>query len=116
MNRIAKVLRMEFKTTAANKAFIIITILGPFLLLLVTLVPSLIARNAATSDQSAVVGIIGGDGMFFDALDRTADQSTITFIRPTDRVEAESLVSEKKISSFIDIPESYLGTDKIGCL
>ena len=44
MNRLLKVIKMEFKITAVNKAFIIITILGPFLLLAVTILPTLLAH------------------------------------------------------------------------
>jgi ABC-2 type transport system permease protein len=47
MNKLWRVARHEFKVTAANKAFVILTILGPFLILAVTVLPGLLSNNLA---------------------------------------------------------------------
>jgi ABC-2 type transport system permease protein len=43
--RLWKIIRMEFRLTAANRAFLILTILGPFLISAVTVLPSLMSRR-----------------------------------------------------------------------
>jgi ABC-2 type transport system permease protein len=108
MTRILRVLRMEFKTTAANKAFIIITILGPFLLLLVTLLPTWITRSTAQVDEATVVGVVGADRTMMVALEDTAVRSPLVFISANDKQEMEKAVLDNEIQAFIVMPADYL--------
>ena len=63
MNRMLTVLRWEFKRAAANKAFVIMTIIGPFLILGMTVLPSLLVREQAMAAGSklAVAGATPGE-------------------------------------------------------
>ena len=45
MTKLRHVVRHEFLLTAANKAYVILTILGPFLIFAVTVLPSLLTRD-----------------------------------------------------------------------
>jgi ABC-2 type transport system permease protein len=45
MKKMLTVLRWEFARTAANKAFVVMTILGPFLILALTVLPSLVVSK-----------------------------------------------------------------------
>lgn len=45
MSRLLAIIRHEFRLMAANKAFVILTILGPFLILAFTVLPGLISMN-----------------------------------------------------------------------
>ena len=44
-SRLWQIIRMEFRLTAANKAFIVLTILGPFLIFAVTVLPTAISSR-----------------------------------------------------------------------
>ena len=41
MHKVFTIIREEFKMTAANRAFILLTILGPFLIGAITILPGL---------------------------------------------------------------------------
>jgi ABC-2 type transport system permease protein len=45
MSKLKHVVRHEFRLTAANKAYVILTILGPFLIFAVTVLPSLLTQE-----------------------------------------------------------------------
>ena len=40
MGKLAKIIRMEFRLTVANRVFVILTIIGPFLIVAITILPS----------------------------------------------------------------------------
>jgi ABC-2 type transport system permease protein len=61
MNKTLLVARHEFLVTAANKAFVAITLLGPILILAVSVLPGLLATSSVASAGS-VVAVVGGDG------------------------------------------------------
>lgn len=60
MNKTWRVARHEFRMTAANKAFVVITILGPFLILGVTVLPTILARNTAAL-PAVTLALSGGE-------------------------------------------------------
>lgn len=58
MSRLWTVTVHEFRRVAANRAFIILTLLGPFLIVAVTVVPALVSRRAERRDvRIAAVGL-----------------------------------------------------------
>ena len=94
--------------TAANKAFIIITILGPFLLAAVTFLPTLLARNAASIDEGTVVAISGGDDVLKDALNKAFKEAPITIYYSQETETLEQAVLDREIQAYIEIPDNYL--------
>jgi len=61
MRKLLKIARHEFRATAANKAFVVITLIGPFLILAVSLLPALAASSG--SKAGSVVALVGGDAI-----------------------------------------------------
>ena len=108
MNKILRIAKMEFRMTAANKAFIIITILGPFLLAAVTFLPTLLARNAASIDEGTVVAISGGDDVLKDALNKAFKEAPITIYYSQETETLEQAVLDREIQAYIEIPDNYL--------
>ena len=49
MSTLGHAIRHEFRMAAANKAFIVLTILGPFIILAVTVLPSLLVRTPGSA-------------------------------------------------------------------
>jgi ABC-2 type transport system permease protein len=101
-------MKMEFKMTAVNKAFIIITILGPFLLFGVSILPSLITRNSAQVDEGTVVGLVGASERLIENLDISLEQSPISIVRGRDEESMIQAVTDKEIAAYVVIPENYL--------
>ncbi len=108
MKRLLKVIKMEFKITAANKAFIIITVLGPFLLLAVTILPTLLVRSSGEVSEGTVIGIAGGDERLMRELERASGETPFSFVRGENAENMREAVLEKDMKAFISVPENYL--------
>ncbi len=61
MSKALIIAKREFLATAANKAFVVITLLGPLLILALTVLPSVVSTSGVAS-AGAVVAVVGGDG------------------------------------------------------
>jgi ABC-2 type transport system permease protein len=59
MSKLWKVTGHEFRRTAGTKAFIILTVLGPFLIIAMTVVPAIVSQRQERSD--VVIALSGGD-------------------------------------------------------
>ncbi len=113
MNKALRIARMEFKMTAANKAFIIITILGPLVIVGMAFLPSLLMQSASAIEEGTTIAIAGGDGKLFDAVTTAAVDSPIRFVRGTDVDELARRVAEREIDGYVVVPEDYLRTDTL---
>ncbi len=59
MNKLKYVIRHEFRLTAANKAFVVLTILGPFLIFAVTVLPSLLTQSPGAVASGKPLAVYG---------------------------------------------------------
>ncbi len=62
MRKLPAIIRYEFKLMAANKAFVILTILGPFLILAVTVLPGLLSMNPKALSGGEPIAIAASSG------------------------------------------------------
>lgn len=93
MPKLFAVARHEFKMAAANKVFIILTILGPFLLLGVTVLPGLLAANPSLISDGVPVAVSGGDAGARAAVREAVEAQKRTLV---DAGEDEEAVAEAK--------------------
>jgi len=107
MNRALKVVKQEFKMTAANKAYVIITIIGPFLILALTVLPSLSSMNT-TVEPGTVVTVVGGDRAFFERARDAAAGADLILIRGNDLAAARKRVLDGSIQGVLVLPDDYL--------
>lgn len=63
MHRLSAIIRHEFKLMTANKAFVILTIIGPFLILGIAVLPGLLALNPKALSGGEPIALSGGDGL-----------------------------------------------------
>jgi len=61
MRKLLLIARREFKLAAANKAFIVITILGPFLIFGVAVLPGLLSANTAVMGSQKPIAVAGAE-------------------------------------------------------
>ncbi|MDP2790374.1 MAG: ABC transporter permease [Rectinemataceae bacterium] len=59
MHRLIHVIRHEFKLTAANKAYVILTLLGPFLIFAITVLPSLLVQEPGAIAKGNPLALYG---------------------------------------------------------
>ena len=78
MGKLLKIIRMEFRLNAANKVFIVLTILGPFLIAAVTILPSLITMSGgAMGAPMTKIALLGADPRFVQEISPAFTQSRI---------------------------------------
>ena len=67
--KLGRIMRMEFRLTTANKAFLVLTILGPFLIVAVTVLPTLLAApQAAPVAEEPRIAVVNADPVFLKEL------------------------------------------------
>ena len=67
MSKLARIIRMEFKLTAANRLFIVLTMLGPFFIAGVALLPSVMSGSAMGGPETRIA-IVGVATPFIEAM------------------------------------------------
>ena len=108
MNRTIKIAQMEFKMTAANKAFIIITILGPFFILAMAFLPNLLVKNAANIEEGTRVVVVGGDDELWNAVTNTTQGSPFELERTNSTEGLDAAVIAGDLQGYVVIPPNYL--------
>jgi ABC-2 type transport system permease protein len=112
MSNVWKVIRQEFKMATATRAFVIITIIGPFLIIAMAVLPSYIA-NRGMAKAKATVAVYGAAEPFLHDLEYASQHSNIEFISSENRKELEELTIKDEINGFVDIPGNYLESEII---
>lgn len=106
-SRLLQIIRMEFRLTAANKAFIVLTLLGPFLIFAVTVLPTAISSRGGMGRASDLrVAVANADAAFLEGIRPALASSRISVIDA--RGTAESLDAEiiaGGIDGYIIMPE-----------
>ena len=91
--RLWKIIRMEFRLTAVNRAFLILTILGPFLISAVTVLPGLLStRGGLGGNAELKIAIANADPRFLEGLRAPFTQNRIRVFEV--RGDAPSLDAE----------------------
>ncbi len=111
MNNMFKIAKQEFKMTAANKAFIIITIIGPFLILALTVLPTLLVDKTMQIEPGTTIGISGIDHNFYNVLSSSLTGSNIEIFQEDNIEKLRKEVTDDKIHGFVTIPDNYLTSD-----
>lgn len=111
-NRLFLVMQREYYAIVAKKSFIISTILVPFLVLLIGVVPVLLAQFNS-SEEAETVTIIDSSGKFAQAFEDTEDYHFVYI--STDRVEPVEELHERYGDSYalITIPADVAVTKKV---
>ena len=108
MNRMIQIARMEFKMTAANKAFIIITILGPFFILAMSFLPTLLAKNSATVEEGTRIIVVGSDDELWSEITSTTIGSPFELVRANSTAGLDTAVIDGDLQGYVVIPDNYL--------
>jgi ABC-2 type transport system permease protein len=103
MSKLWKVVGHEFRMTAATKAFIILTILGPFLLIGMTVVPSLVSQR---SERKGIeLAAVGMPMEVFDQVSAPLGQLGIQLKRSDQAPEElEQQLREEELYGYLVIP------------
>ena len=115
MSKLLKIIRMEFRLTAANKAFIILTILGPFLIAAVTVLPTLlVAPGSALNATETKIAILGAEPSFVAAVAPVLEASKIrvtALSETTDALDADVLAGT--YDGYLVVPRDLASADRL---
>ena len=110
--KMMKVARMEFRLTAANKAFVVITIIGPFLIVAMSVLPSVLAMGGGGADASRVA-LLGNEPLQA-ALEPAFAGSTVVLARvPGDEAALRQAVVSGDIDAYVLLPQDDASTEPI---
>jgi ABC-2 type transport system permease protein len=104
--------RHEFRAIASTKAFLIITILGPFLILAVSVLPSLLSQRMDGIQEGTRIGIVGSNPQLTGALQAVfADEGLI--IEAGDNLEQMKvrMLEDNELEGILEIPGNLIEVD-----
>jgi ABC-2 type transport system permease protein len=105
--KLGRIMGMEFRLTTANKAFIVLTILGPFLIVAVTVLPTLLAApQAAPMAVEPRVAVVNADPEFLQELEEDLLRFGIiasAYGRDTAGLDAQVIAGE--YTGYIKLPD-----------
>ncbi len=113
MPKLFAVIRHEFKLAAANKTFVVLTILGPFLILAITVLPGLLSMNPKTLSGGTPIAVSGGDAAGLAALEAVAanaGRSLVVMSVDADdaRSAAKAKVLDESYAALILLPADWI--------
>ncbi len=106
------VIKQEFRMTAANKAFIVITIIGPFLILAISVLPGLFAGSSTSVPENTKIAVAGVDSTEFSEIAGALQAARINAVREKDPEEVKAAVSEGKYQGLLTLPPDYIDADQ----
>ncbi|MGD0726476.1 MAG: ABC transporter permease [Spirochaetia bacterium] len=109
MSKLAKIIRMEFRLTVANRVFIVLTILGPFLIAAVTILPGLLSTSVAGMGAKATkIALLGADRRFVQEISPALLQSKIEVSAVQGSVESlDSQVKAGAYDGYLVMPPDF---------
>jgi ABC-2 type transport system permease protein len=103
MSKLRRIIEHEFRMVASTKAFIILTILGPFLILGVTVIPTVVTQRAAPKKvQIALLG--ASQGLYGRVAPRLGQLGIGLEQTQESRAQLDQKLAEGQISGYLVIP------------
>jgi len=107
MSKLFEVIRHEFKMVAANKAFVILTIVGPFVLVAISVLPALLSSNTEIKDVD--IAVVGADMDMMQRIEGPLAASNVNVSASSaDRTELEEMVLDGELYGFLELPADIL--------
>lgn len=112
MTKLGAIVRQEFKIAAANKTFIILTIIGPFLILAITVLPGLLSMNPKVSSGGGPVAVSGGDAVLQSALETAIGTQGRKLLRLGDddasRTQAKADIAKGELDALVVLEGDWM--------
>jgi ABC-2 type transport system permease protein len=105
--KMLRIAGMEFKLTARNKAFVIVTIIGPFLIVAMSVLPSLLAMTESSSMDEVMIAVAGGSEPISRAVSDALEPTPIRVVDAgTDETVLQRAISDEEIDGYLILPAS----------
>jgi len=107
VRKLIAVAKREFKAAAANKTFVVMTVLGPFLILAITVLPSLLNNDPKIASSGKPVAIYAERGDAGDYLGAAFDSQKIPWLRADDAARAKERVLSGEYAGLVEVPARW---------
>ncbi len=111
MNKLLSVSIFEFKRTAANKAFVIVTLLGPILILAFSVLPGLLATRPELMNKEGRVALVGGDAGLREALAKALGPRGLEIVESSSDESARAGVADGSLAGAVVLPSDWQDAD-----
>jgi len=110
-----RIMRMEFRLTTANKAFIVLTILGPFLIVAVTVLPALLTTSTGgLGNPETRVAVVNADPSFLAGIELALAPAGIrAFAFSGDETELDARVLAEEFEGYLVLPRDLAAATRI---
>lgn len=112
MSKVFPIIREEFRMTAANRTFILLTILGPFLIVALTILPAILTTVLSTPDQEYKIGLYTQDDKLASVLSEGLKGRKITLWPGEDLETMKDQVISGELEGLLVVPTRYM-TEKV---
>jgi ABC-2 type transport system permease protein len=116
VSRLLRIIRMEFRMTAASRTFVVVTILGPFLLAAVMALPTLLStRQSATVAPPIRLALAGvEDPSFYASVTPALEQAGMTVEAAGPDTEAlDARVLADELDGYVILPADLASATRI---
>ncbi len=107
------VARQEFRMTALNKAFVAMTVLGPFFIAAIAILPGMLAERQTQITEETIVAVTGGSGELQQAMQNQLEETMIQLEQYPDAEAARDAVINDEAAGALLIPQDYLQADRV---
>ena len=111
MHRLLAVAKREFKAAAANKTFVIMTILGPFFILAVTILPTLLTNNPRAMGSGKPIAIYASNTAVGSFLAEALAAQNLPLVSADNPQSAKDLVLAGDYAGFVEVPAAWPGEE-----
>lgn len=111
-SKLWKIAAMEFRLTAANRAFVIMTLLGPFLIVAMSVLPSLLSmRGGGGTAALRTVAVVGADEQTFQTVSAALAPSNIQVLSSASTEgDLDAAVLAGELYGYLVVPADLLAT------
>lgn len=112
MHKLFVLIKYNFRRTAVKKSFVILTILGPFIIIAMGVLPGLFATKSIGSPTEAGIAVYGGDDTVAEALILSSPEF-LNMSRSVNFEESRDLCMNGKLDGVLVMPEDSLNAESL---
>ncbi|MFP4510232.1 MAG: ABC transporter permease [Spirochaetota bacterium] len=101
------IIGQEFRMTAATKAFLAMTILGPFLIAAIAILPGLLAQRQSAPSGGTEVGIVTSSSEVYEEFARALSDSPVTPVQVGSEDDGRAAVAEGDLHGILIVPPEF---------
>lgn len=114
-SKLAKIVRMEYRLTTANRAFLVLTILGPFLIVGVMVLPALMTTGRASMGNPELdIAVVGADPQWLAGVSPALAGAGIRAVSlDADAAELDARVLAGDLAGYVVLPPDLASATRI---